>query len=78
MTAITFQRGGSPAARGQWGKSFRSSRRTQGWQGLKKEGAETAVRQRTEPARRGPEAAAAFWQPECRKVMENWPGSFYT
>jgi hypothetical protein len=45
--AIKFQRGGSPAARGKWGKRFRSSRRSRGWPALRKGGAEAAYRQRT-------------------------------
>jgi hypothetical protein len=77
MTAIKSRRGGSPAARGKWGKRFRSSRQARGWQESKKEGAETAVRRRTEPARRGPEAAVVFKRSECKKVMGKWPGSFY-
>jgi hypothetical protein len=32
---------------------------------------------RTEPARRGPEAAAAFRRSECKKATGVWPGSFY-
>jgi hypothetical protein len=35
------------------------------------EGAEMAVQRRTEPARRGPEAAAAFRRSECKKAMES-------
>jgi hypothetical protein len=48
-----------------------------GWQEPKKEGAEMVVRRRTEPARRGSEAAAVFRWTECRKAMGKWPGSFY-
>jgi hypothetical protein len=62
--------------RGKWGKRFRSSRRARGWPEPRKDGAEMAVRWRTEPARRGPEAAAAFWRPECRKAAKKWLGSF--
>jgi hypothetical protein len=69
MTAIKFQRGGSPAARGKWGKRFRSSRWSWGWQESKKEGAEMAVRRRPEPAGRGPEAAVVFRRLECGKAM---------
>jgi hypothetical protein len=65
-------------ARGKWEKRFRSSRRARGWPESKKEGAETAVRRRTEPARRGFEAAAAFRRPECRKAAKKWQGSFHT
>jgi hypothetical protein len=64
--------------RGKWGKRFRSSRRARGWPESKKEGAETAVRRRTEPARRGSQAAAVFRQSECRTAVKMWPGSFYT
>jgi hypothetical protein len=39
-----------------------------GWPKLKKEGSETAGRWGTEPARRGPEAAAVFRRPKCRKA----------
>jgi hypothetical protein len=56
---------------------FRSSRQARGWQESKKKGAEMAVRWRIEPTRRGPEVAAVFRRPECRKVMGKWLGSFY-
>jgi hypothetical protein len=35
------------------------------------------VRQMTEPARRGSEAAAVFRWLECRKAAKKWSGSFY-
>jgi hypothetical protein len=50
---------------------------TVSWVAGIEEGAETVVRRRTELAWWGPEAAAAFWRLECRKVMGKRPGSFY-
>jgi hypothetical protein len=64
-------------ARGKWGKMFRSSRRAWGWPESRKEGVETVVRRRTEPARRGPEPAVMFRRPECRKAAKKWLGSFH-
>jgi hypothetical protein len=70
MAAIKFWRGGSPAVRGKWGERFSTSRRARGWPELKKEGSETAVRRRTEPARRGFEAAALFRWSKCGKAAK--------
>jgi hypothetical protein len=57
---VKFRRGGSPAARGKWGKRFTSSRRARGWPESKKEGAETAGRRRTELAAVDRTAGAVF------------------
>jgi hypothetical protein len=46
--ATKFRRGDSPAARGKWGKRFRSSRRSRRWPVLRKRGAEAASRRWTE------------------------------
>jgi hypothetical protein len=45
--AVQILTRGSPAARGKWGKRFRSSRRSQGWLVLGKRGTEEAARRRT-------------------------------
>jgi hypothetical protein len=44
---IKFQRVGSPAARGKWGKRFRGSRQSRGWSVLGKRGTVVVYRRRT-------------------------------